>query len=188
VPASALQLACSLLGSIPQHVASDAQEPVAPPLLVLPELDDEPLLDPLPLEVVEHSLEQFDCWQESTAEMALMQPDSWAFAWHAEDSAALSLNVPPGHSQFSKSLQPLSTPLTCEPHLLSTHDVHAWLVPLCDWAELMQALPPPPLLLEHANAASAAVNTPPATNNAFIIVADLPWKAPPPAGRRAGPH
>ena len=86
--------------------------------------------------------------------------------------------MPPGHSQLIRSLQPLSVLLTCDEHLLSTHDVHAWLL----WDEARHELPPPPplLLLEHANAASAAVATAPAINAAFIINADLLKKCPPP--------
>jgi hypothetical protein len=126
VLASALQPdGSSALGSIPQHVASVAQVPVAPPLL-LPELEPllEPLLLPDPLlEVVAHWLSQFDISQELIAETALMQLDSCSLAAH--DCAAVSLKVPLGHSQLRRSLHPLSTPLSWDPHLLSMHDVHA---------------------------------------------------------------
>jgi len=69
---------------------------------------------------------------------------------------------------LSKSLHPLSTELSCDPHLLSTHEEHAELTPLDSKHELPL---PPLLLLEHANAASAAVATAPTINAAFIIIA-----------------
>jgi hypothetical protein len=91
----------SALGSIPQHVASVAQLPVAPPLL-LPEL--EPLLEPLLLpellpEVEEHWLEQFDSTQLPTLLYADEQPDAIWSATHDELVAALAEYVPPGHAQ-----------------------------------------------------------------------------------------
>jgi hypothetical protein len=73
-------------------------------------------------------------------------------------------------------LHALSSELSCEPHLLSTHDTHEELAPA--WLARQFVAELLPLLLEQANAAIAAPTTAPAIMNAFIIVADLP-------GRRA---
>jgi hypothetical protein len=78
-----LQLGCSPLGSIPQHVASEAHEPVGvPPLLVLPELElvlpELELVLPellLVLELELHSVEQLELTQEPMLVAAVMQLD-----------------------------------------------------------------------------------------------------------------
>jgi hypothetical protein len=89
---------CAALGSIPQHVASVAHVPVAPPLLlVLPELV---LLDPDPplLEVTVHSLWQFDVTHMPMFVFAVEQADSISLLTHDELDAALAEYVPPGHA------------------------------------------------------------------------------------------
>ncbi len=170
-----------------QHAARVAHVPVGvPPPLLLVLL---PLLDPLPLELdVVHWLWQLCPSHAMRFWDADWQPDSMAFCWQADDSAAVALKVPPGHSQLIASVQELSTPLSCDPHLLSTHDVQAEF-DSCAWDDSKQAFPPPPLLLlEHANAASAVATIPPTINAAFIIVSDLPWKHPRLARWRARPR
>lgn len=158
-----------------QHVASVAHVPVGvPPPLLLVLL---PLLDPLPPELDDvHWLWQLCSSHVMRFWVADWQPDSMAFCWQADDCSAEALKVPPGHSQLIASLQELSTPLSCDPHLLSTHDVQAEFE-FCACDDSKQAFPPPPLLLlEHANAVSAVATIPPTINAAFIIVYDLPWK------------
>ena len=97
---TALQPDCSAVTSIPQHVASVAHEPVAPPLL-LPELELVlPLLLPEPLlELVLHSLWQLDVTHMPVFEYAVEQADSISLATHDELVAALAEYVPPGHAQ-----------------------------------------------------------------------------------------
>ena len=92
--------ACDPLGSIAQHAASVAHEPVAPPLL-LPELELVlPLLLPEPLlELVGHSLWQLDVTHMPMFDSAVEQAISAALLWHDVLDAALAEYVPPGHAQ-----------------------------------------------------------------------------------------
>jgi len=84
-----VQLDCSALWSIPQHVASVAHIPVAPPLL-LPELELLPLLLPEPLlEVTAHWLEQFELSHELIAEIAFMQLPSCSCVVQLDAALAL---------------------------------------------------------------------------------------------------
>jgi hypothetical protein len=68
-------------------------------------------------------------------------------------------------------LHALSTVLSCELHLLSTHETHAEVAPFALARQLVAELL---LLLEQAKAASAAVAMAPTIITAFIIAADLP--------------
>jgi hypothetical protein len=169
VSASEVQPDCSPLGRVRQHVCRDAHWPVGVPPLLLP------LPLPLPplLEVVWHSLEQFWVSQSSMAWPAVGQLPSWALAEH--DCAALSLKVPPGHSQLIKSLQALSAVLSCDEHLLSTHEVQAWLFVL----EARHEFPVELLLLEHAKTASAAAAMAPLIQITLFIDVFLPEWTPP---------
>jgi hypothetical protein len=168
VSAMSVQSAWDALGSVRQHVCRDAHWPVGvPPPLPLLLL---PLPLPLPplLEVAWHSLAQLWVSQSSMACPAVGQLPSWACAEHI--CAAVSLKVPPGHSQLTKSLHALSAVLSCEEHLLSTHETQAWLLVLEARHDVAVEL----LLLEQAKTASAdAANAPPIKITLFIDFSSL---------------
>jgi hypothetical protein len=112
--------------------------PLLPPLPPLPPDEPPPLL-----ELVVHALWQYCvshwliCW------MGPVQLESCAFEAH--DWARLWLKTPPGHSQLSRSLHPLSTLASEGPHWPSMHEMQAVLLPLVSRHELTPPLLLPPL-------------------------------------------
>jgi len=89
-----------------------------PPLLLLPPPDPELLAPP-------HCLGHEDDSQESSASLADAHAGTKLFDSHCWTRPGS--NVPPLHTQLTKSMHPVAAALSCELQRLSTHDVHAGL-------------------------------------------------------------